>query len=271
MSRRGRMSPRGRLVAGVVAAVVVGGLVSAPLTIGTVGASAGQAPGQAPGQAAARRPAVVEHRVIGRTVKGRAIHAWRVGNPNARRTVVALAAIHGDETAPRQILQRLRDGAPVKGIDLWLIPTYNPDGVARGTRKNARGVDLNRNFPRAWRDLDGQVESGSGPASEPETRAMMRFLKRIKPRFVVSFHQPLHGIDTHGRKDRWFARRLADNLHLPRKEFACGNTCHGTFTQWFNHRFAGVTVTVEYGERPSWRRMNIRAPRQLLRTIGGRR
>jgi murein tripeptide amidase MpaA len=31
-------------------------------------------------------------------------------------------------------------------IDLWTIRTVNPDGIRAGTRKNARGVDLNRNF-----------------------------------------------------------------------------------------------------------------------------
>jgi protein MpaA len=244
---------RGRLAT----ALVLGCLVAAPLTV------------VPDAEASRRHPAVVEHRVIGRTVQGRPIHAWRVGDPGARVKAVAIAGMHGDEMAPSAILLGLRNGAPIAGVDLWLIPAHNADGVARGTRKNARGVDLNRNFPRRWRDLDGVVESGHRPASEPETRALMRFLNRVDPRFVVSFHQPLNGIDTYGSKNRWFARRLADNLNLPRKEFACGGSCYGTFTQWFNHEHAGTTVTVEYGPRPGWRRMNIRAPRQLLRSLGG--
>jgi predicted deacylase len=217
------------------------------------------------------RPAVVERRVIGRTVQDRPVRAWRLGDPGARVTAVAIAAMHGDETAPMDLLEQLRDGRPVTGVDLWVVPVVNPDGVLAGRRANANGVDLNRNFPREWTDLDGEVESGTGPASEPETRALMRFLRQVDPRFVVSFHQPLHGIDVHGPKKRWFARRLADSLRLPRREFACGSSCHGTFTQWFNHRFEGVAVTVEYGRDPSWQRMNVRAPRQLLRALGGSR
>ena len=217
--------------------------------------------------AAEIRPAVVEQRVIGHTVRGRPIRAWRVGNPEARTTAVALSTMHGDEPATRRILAAIRDGDPVRGVDLWVLPVLNRDGFVANRRQNARGVDLNRNFPRRWADLDGAVESGREPASEPETRSLMRFLRRVDPRFVVSFHQPLHGVDVYGRKQRWFARTLADQLRLPRKDFTCGGACHGTLTQWFNHRFEGVAVTVEYGRSPERDRMELRAPRQLLRAL----
>lgn len=223
------------------------------------------------GSAVPAREAVVEHRVIGFSVRGRPIRAWRLGDPTAPVKAVALAAMHGDEVAPRAILERLRDGRPISGVDLWVVPQVNPDGVFRGQRKNARGVDLNRNFPWAWGPSDGEVESGPRPASEPETRALMRFLRSVDPRYVVSYHQPLYGIDVWGPKKRWFARRLAEHLRLPTKEFACGSTCHGTFTQWFNNSFDGVAVTVEYGERPSWFRMNVSGPRQVLAALGGTR
>lgn len=107
---------------------------------------------------------------------------------------------------------------------------YNPDGLAGGTRRNARDVDLNRNFPNNWVDLDGDYESGPRPASEPESRAVMRFLRDIRPRWILSFHQP----------------------------------CHGTMTGWFNNRFRGAALTVEYGADPSRRRMQVTAPRQVL-------
>jgi protein MpaA len=214
---------------------------------------------------------VVERRVIGHSVRDRPIRAYRVGEPGAKVRAVAVAAMHGDEAAPRRILTALRTGSPVRGVDLWLVPSANPDGLAARTRKNARGVDLNRNFPRSWVHLDGAVESGRGPASEPETRALMRFLERVDPRFVVSFHQPLYGVDTYNPKHPWFAHRLARELRLPKKDFSCGGDCHGTLTQWFNHRFDGVAVTVEYGRRPSALRMTERAPRQLLRALRGDR
>jgi protein MpaA len=215
------------------------------------------------------RPAVVEARTIGHSVKGRPIRAWRLGEPGKRRMVL-VSTMHGDEPATRRILETLRDGRPIRGIDLWVLPTYNPDGLARGTRRNARGVDLNRNFPHRWADLDGSHESGPRPASEPETRAVMAFLEEVDPRRVISFHQPLHGVDT-DTKDAGFARRLARALRLPRTSLDCGGMCHGTMTMWFNHRFGGSALTVEYGSRPSRHRMVVQAPRQVLGVLGAHR
>ena len=211
--------------------------------------------------------AIVGSRLLGRSVRGRPIYAWRLGQPTAAKKVVVLSTMHGNEPHTRLILTALRDGRPIRGVDLWVVPTMNPDGLVRGTRKNARGVDLNRNFPHRWRNLDGRYESGRAPASEPETRAVMRFLAQVRPRFVVSFHQPLYGVDM-DTKFRWFARRLADELNLPRDSFNCGGTCYGTMTGWYNARYAGGALTVEYGRRPSRKRMTYYAPRQLLRALG---
>ena len=217
------------------------------------------------------RPAVVEAKVIGRSVAGRAIVAYRVGEPESPNKVVAMSTMHGNESSTRRILASIRDGRPVRGIDLWLIPVVNPDGLARHTRKNARGVDLNRNYPYHWRNLDGNYESGAAAGSEPETQAMMAFFDEVKPRRIVSFHQPLHGVDVSTARSRRFAKRLATYLNLPRKRLTCGGVCHGTFTAWYMARHGGQAVTVEYATHPSRHRMNVTAPRQLLRVLGARR
>lgn len=208
------------------------------------------------------RPAVIEKRIIGHTVRGRPIPAYHLGEHGYPK-VVLISTMHGDEPHTRQILRTLRDGKPVHRLNLWVVPVYNPDGLARGTRKNARGVDLNRNYPYRWADLDGDYESGPRAGSEPETRAMMRFLRGVKPRWVISFHQPLYGVDTDTKSPK-FSRRVARHLDLPRKNFDCGGVCHGTMTGWYNANFKGVAITVEYGSRPSKRQMTRTAPRQVL-------
>jgi protein MpaA len=132
-------------------------LLAAPLVVPP--ASAAPAPAE-------RTNHVLEQRVLGKSVRGREIRAWHMDNADGKRkgpTVVLVATMHGNEGAPRQILQSLRDGRAIHRVDLWLVPIYNPDGLAAHSRRNARGVDLNRNYPYHWADLDGSYESGPRP------------------------------------------------------------------------------------------------------------
>ncbi len=211
-------------------------------------------------------PAAYARKVIGHSVKGRPIVAWHLGETR-RPKVVLIAGMHGNEGAPRGILTALREGHSVHGIDLWIVPAYNPDGLAAGSRRNARGVDLNRNYPYHWAPLTGSYYSGPKPASEPETRAMMKFLRKVRPDYILSFHQPLHGVDVDVERPK-FARRVARILGLPTTSLDCGGVCHGTMTGWYNDRFDGFALTIEYGARPSGRLMRHVAPRQVLRVFG---
>jgi len=248
----------------VAGAALIAALVAVPL--GSPATSATSAAEQQAGGPGAGN--VLETRVLGKSVRGRPITAWHLDDrPIGNRrgpTVVLIATMHGNEGAPRQILQALRGARAIHGVDLWLVPVYNPDGLAARHRRNAHGVDLNRNYPYRWADLDGSYESGPRPASEPETRAMMRFLRDVRPDYVLSFHQPLHGVDTDNKRPG-FSRHVARTLRLPATTLDCGGVCHGTMTGWFNHHFKGFALTVEYGARPPRRLMQTVAPRQVLR------
>ena len=250
----------GSLIATAIAAVV-----STVVTVTSLAA--------APPSYAARAepgPHVFKEKVvIGHSVRGRPITAWHRGDAGGPK-VLLIATMHGNEDAPRAILTALRGGRQIHGINLWVVPVYNPDGYAAGTRQNAHGVDLNRNFPYHWADLDGGYESGPRAGSEPETRAMMRFLRQIRPSRIISFHQPLDGVDTDTKSQR-FSARVARALHLHRKSFTCGGVCHGTMTGWFNHHFRGSALTAEYSAHPGRRRMSVVAPRQVLSIWGAHR
>jgi murein peptide amidase A len=209
-------------------------------------------------------PAVIGRRVIGHSVQGRPIVAWHLGEPGKPK-VVLVSLMHGNEPAPRRILNDLRNGQPVHDVNLWIVPVYNPDGLAHHTRRNAHGVDPNRNYPYKWARLTGSYYSGPRPASEPETRAMMTFLSTVKPAYVLSFHQPLHGVDITARPA--FSRRVARALDLPMTHLNCGSSCHGTMTMWFNHKFKGFALTVEFGPSPSAAKLRA-APDRILRLFG---
>lgn len=215
--------------------------------------------------------ALVATRVIGHTVKGRKIKAYRIGDPTSPVKAVFIGTIHGNEAGPAKLLMNLVTGTPVSGADIWVVPYLNRDGFQRHTRKNAHRVDLNRNFPVRWIRQHGDYNSGRKPASEPETRAIMRFLKEIRPAYVVSFHQPLYGVDNSYSKTRALAARLSTGLGLPLKVFNCNRGCHGTLTQWFNKKLPGAALTVEYGKPMTLGQKYVSGPAGLLGAIGATR
>jgi protein MpaA len=209
-------------------------------------------PGTAAPATAAPKNLVKETRRIGTSVQGRPIHALRMGNPRARHKVVVLGSMHGDERAGTRMIARLVYLWVSPNADVWVIPTMNPDGSAANRRHNARGVDLNRNFPYHWAPSTrgSRYYSGTGPASEPETRAVVAFLGAVRPAYVASFHQPLYGVGSE-RKNPGLVSRLAARLRLPVKSFTCRSVCRGTLTDWYNATYPGTAVTVEFGAAPS--------------------
>lgn len=137
-------------------------------------------------------------REIGRSAEGRPIHARFLGY--GAETVLLLATIHGNEAAGTPILDRLGDELATHPEHLGdrrvvIVPVANPDGLARNMRHNARGVDLNRNFPADNREDSRRTGTA---LSEPEARALLRLVDQIRPVRAVSIHQPLSCVDYDG-------------------------------------------------------------------------
>jgi predicted deacylase len=222
---------------------------------------------------AAARP-VLERRVIGYSVQHRKILAYHLGNPRIRPVTLVLGQMHGNEPAGVVVARSiLRHASRLHGVNLWVIPTMNPDGDAAATRQNAHHVDLNRNWPYHWRRLTGEYYSGPRPLSEPETRALRSFLLDVRPRYVVSIHQPLHGVDMNagtGRAYRAFRGALSRDLSLPIKAFNCWSVCYGSLSSWYHHRRLGVAVeTVEFGAQPRLAYLTGHERHGVIAALGG--
>jgi N-acetylmuramoyl-L-alanine amidase len=197
--------------------------------------------GRALAEAAGRdaRPAAA----IGRSVQGRPLRVVRVGSRRARRRVLVVGSIHGDEPAGMSVTRRLRRARPPRGVELWLIDDLNPDGSAARRRQNAHGVDLNRNFPYRWRAMGRPFDtdhSGPRPLSEPESRAASALIARIRPRVTIYYHQALRLVNPAGG-DAWLERLYARRGGLPRRRLP---PYPGTATSWQNRRFRGDTAFV---------------------------
>jgi protein MpaA len=179
--------------------------------------------------------------VVGHSVLHRPITLVHVAGDGPR--VLVVGCIHGNEPAGIAVVHALERTHP--HADLWLVPALNPDGLAAGTRQNAHGVDLNRNFPSLWQRFGrpgSTYYSGPRPFSEPETRAARALILRIHPQVTIWFHQHLNLVWAYGRSTpagRRYAR-LAGMRLLHRPWLA------GSATNWQNHlRGGGVSLTVE--------------------------
>lgn len=192
------------------------------------------------------RPAVLETRVIGQSVEGRDITAYRLGTPGSR-PVLLVGVIHGDEAKGLGITQLIRTLPTPPGIDLWIIDAINPDGLAAGTRYNANGVDLNRNVSYKWSYIppttaDGEY-SGEAPADQPETKALEAFIAEIQPKITMFWHQDANRVSPGGARPE-IPTKFAEIVGLTTASTPCTAGCTGTATQYINHAVKGGTAFI---------------------------
>jgi murein peptide amidase A len=180
---------------------------------------------------------------IGHSADGRAIRPIVLGQADAATRVLVVGCIHGSEPAGLAIARRLVAAGAPAGTEIVVVPALNPDGCARGTRGNAHGVDLNRNFPSNWSRIGrpGDLQySGPHALSEPESRYAVRLIDALRPQITIWFHQPQGVVRAWGPSVPT-ARRFASLADYPYRSIRWP---YGTASNWQNHRFPGTASFV---------------------------
>ncbi len=120
--------------------------------------------------------------VVGRSAEGRPLRHVSVGEGPV--PVLLWSQMHGNESTASMALAdvfaffRRYPDHPVarvirERLTVHVVPVLNPDGAHRFQRRNAQGIDINRD---------------ARALSTPEARALKRVRDRIQPRFAFNLH-----------------------------------------------------------------------------------
>lgn len=165
-----------------------------------------------------------EQSVIGQSAGGEDIVAYHYGEGDTELLLVG--GIHGGYSwntslLTHRIMDYLDENSEVipENVKVTVMPVLNPDGLKEvvGTtgrfsasdvpsdrsatvpgRFNGNGIDLNRNFDCNWQSTglwqDQEVDAGSEPFSEPETRAFRAYVRSNDPEGVVVYYSAFGGV-----------------------------------------------------------------------------
>ncbi|WP_226670152.1 M14 family zinc carboxypeptidase [Metabacillus litoralis] len=170
-------------------------------------------------------------------------------------------------------------------VSIWFVPMVNPDGVTiqqkgvehlplslqeiyidmnggennfKRWKANGKGVDLNRQYPAGWKEINGNTPyasyshyKGEKPFSASETKSLFTFTEEIKPLASVAYH-------TSGREVFWYYFNSLENLQRDSKlatmvsdvtgykiSYPPGDALGGGYTDWFIQNYQKPAMTIE--------------------------
>ncbi|MEH7117913.1 M14 family metallocarboxypeptidase [Neobacillus vireti] len=169
-------------------------------------------------------------------------------------------------------------------VSIWFIPMLNPDGVTiqqhhlesfppslqkqllvmnegsknlKRWKANGMGVDLNRQYPAGWKQLNQEPSNpsyafykGKRPLESKEVIALTEFINEVRPQVAVAYH-------TAGREIFWNYKNgkyLKRDYKLAKKVSRLTNyklskpdpeSVGGGFTDWFITTYHKPAITIE--------------------------
>lgn len=154
---------------------------------------------------------------IGSSVKGHSLYDFTIGSPDADSSVLVVGTMHAREYICATVLMQeieyylsnyncmiggMKPADVLENTQIHYVVMANPDGVEISQKSyarwksNARGVDLNRNFPTK-KFVSGGTKgaegySGKKALSEPESRAIAVLTVKLKTKQklqgVINYH-----------------------------------------------------------------------------------
>lgn len=226
-------------------------------------------------------PQITQLTSIGKSSKGRDLLVMKISsNPGLRNDprpeFKYIANMHGDEIVGRELMVLLikdlvmnygKDATITSLIDnvqIYILPSMNPDGADARTRGNGQGIDLNRNFP----DFTTNDNQNTLQGRAPETQAVMKWQAAHKFVLSANFHGGAEVVnymwDT--AKENHPQRDLIYNLSLnyaklapyiaASTEFQNGVTngfawyeVNGGMQDWSNYWYQDLHFTVELSQQ----------------------
>jgi len=204
-------------------------------------------------------------KVLERTQTKRGNEIILTGN-NIKDGVLIIGVFHGDEPQGKYLTEQYiaetsskRDMSDSRHpCNLLFIPCLNPDGMAKNTRTNSNGVDLNRNFPtNNWGQNPGDNTTcddnaalyygGKHPASETETKFVIDIVEKYKPKCILTLHAPYKVVNYDGPAEQQ-AQAISKITGYP-VQSNIGYPTPGSFGTYCGIERSIPTITLELDEK----------------------